>query len=76
MPDQMIHSLKDSKLISYAEHLRSNPALDARVSTQWRTISLIYYSVILYGLLTVAAVGTIIACTVLYRKEKRAAHKE
>jgi hypothetical protein len=76
MPDQMIHSLKDSKLISYAQHLETNPELEERVSTQWRTISLIYYGVILYGLLTVAAVGTIIACTVLYRKEKRAAHKE
>jgi hypothetical protein len=76
MPDQMIHSLKDSKLISYAEHLETNPELEERVSTQWRTISLIYYGVILYGLLTVAAVDTIIACTVLYRKEKRAAHKE
>ncbi len=71
-----LKSLSESKLISYAEHLRTNPALDARVSTQWRTISLIYYGVILYSLLTVAAVGTIIACTVLYRKEKRAAHKE
>lgn len=76
MPDQMIHSLKDSKLISYAEHLRTNPEVEERVSTQWRTISLIYYGVILYGLLTVAAVGTIIACTMLYRKEKRTAHKE
>jgi hypothetical protein len=50
--------------------------VEERVSTQWHTISLIYYGVILYGLLTVAAVDTIIACTVLYRKEKRAAHKE
>ena len=67
-----LKSLADSTLISFAEHLETNKELREAVREQWHAISLLYYGVLLYGILTVAAIAAIVVCTVRYRKEKRA----
>jgi hypothetical protein len=71
-----LKSLADSKLITYAKHLETNPELEAHVSAQWRTISLIYYGVLVYGALLVATIGTMVVCIVRYCKEKRSVSQE
>ena len=71
MADQMIYSLEDSTLISYAEHLETDETLRTELSKQWNTISLIYHGIILYGILVLAMGAATVVFVMRWRKEKK-----
>ncbi len=66
----VLRSLSDSTLISYAEYLETNEALRESVSTQWRTITLVYYSVILYITLVSLLLVQLVVSVVMYGKTR------
>lgn len=55
-----LHSLTDSTLLSYADYLENDEALRAEMEGEWRTISRIYYGIVLYAVLFVVCVAALV----------------
>ncbi|MBQ7337576.1 MAG: hypothetical protein IJW40_03870 [Clostridia bacterium] len=65
-----LKSLSDSTLISYAEHLETNEELHTRVEKQWRTITLVHHTIILYITIILLLLLQLTASAILYGKRR------